>query len=281
MTGERHGDRHASPPAWPHDAAGNANTGLDQHRQHASPTTRLAPTVTINQAAGQADPTNASPINFTVVFSEAVTDFATGDVTLSGTAGATTAHGDRQRHDLQRGRQRHDRRRHGDRHASPPARRHDAAGNPNTASTSTDNTVTYDTTAPTVTVDSVNGSSVTIPSTPNQNVTRWVPRASRVTAPRVDDGSSPTSPSRRPTPRRLDADAEHALSAEGTYTYAASRRTPQQPVSSGDKTVTFDKTAPTVTINQAATRAIRRARRRSSSRSCSASRSARASRTRT
>ena len=46
--------------------------------------------MTINQAAGQADPTNASPINFTVVFSEAVTDFATGDVTLGGTAGGTT-----------------------------------------------------------------------------------------------------------------------------------------------------------------------------------------------
>ena len=47
--------------------------------------------MTINQAAGQADPTNASPINFTVVFSESVTGFASGDVTLSGTAGATTA----------------------------------------------------------------------------------------------------------------------------------------------------------------------------------------------
>src|SRR5581483_5147354 len=33
------------------------------------------PSVTINQAAGQADPTNASPINFTVVFSEPVSDF--------------------------------------------------------------------------------------------------------------------------------------------------------------------------------------------------------------
>jgi len=49
------------------------------------------PTVTINQAVGQADPTNTLTINFTVVFSEAVTGFATGDVTLSGTAGATTA----------------------------------------------------------------------------------------------------------------------------------------------------------------------------------------------
>ena len=50
-----------------------------------------APTVTINQAAAQSDPTSASPINFTVVFSERVTGFTTGDVTLSGTAGATTA----------------------------------------------------------------------------------------------------------------------------------------------------------------------------------------------
>jgi hypothetical protein len=47
--------------------------------------------VTINQAAGQADPTGTSPINFTVVFTHAVTNFSTGDVTLSGTAGATTA----------------------------------------------------------------------------------------------------------------------------------------------------------------------------------------------
>ena len=50
--------------------------------------------MTINQAAGQADPTNASPINFTVVFSEPVTGFTDGDVTLSGTAGGD----DRDRH---------------------------------------------------------------------------------------------------------------------------------------------------------------------------------------
>ncbi|MGH2408297.1 MAG: Ig-like domain-containing protein, partial [Candidatus Limnocylindrales bacterium] len=49
----------------------------------------IAPTVTINQAAAQVDPATASPINFTVVFSQAVADFATGDVTISGTAGGT------------------------------------------------------------------------------------------------------------------------------------------------------------------------------------------------
>ena len=49
-------------------------------------------TVTINQAAAQADPTNAISINYTVVFSEAVTDFDdAADVTLTGTAGATTS----------------------------------------------------------------------------------------------------------------------------------------------------------------------------------------------
>ncbi len=46
-------------------------------------------TVTINQAAGQADPTAASPINFTVVFSKAVTGFTASDVALSGDAPGT------------------------------------------------------------------------------------------------------------------------------------------------------------------------------------------------
>ena len=54
-------------------------------------TLTTAPTVTINQAGAQPDPTSTSPINFTVVFSENVTGFATGDITPTGTAGATTA----------------------------------------------------------------------------------------------------------------------------------------------------------------------------------------------
>lgn len=49
------------------------------------------PGVTINQAASQPDPALASPINFTVQFDQPVIGFATGDVGLSGTAGATTA----------------------------------------------------------------------------------------------------------------------------------------------------------------------------------------------
>ena len=67
-----------------------ASTSTDNTVTYNAPDT-TAPTVTINQASGQADPTSDSPINFPVVFSEPVTGFATGDVTLSGTAGATTA----------------------------------------------------------------------------------------------------------------------------------------------------------------------------------------------
>ena len=72
------------------DAYGNtssASTSADNTVTIADP----VPTVTINQAVGQVDPTGTSPILFDVVFSETVTGFVTGDVSLSGTAGATTA----------------------------------------------------------------------------------------------------------------------------------------------------------------------------------------------
>lgn len=71
------------------DTAGNA---LPNPNNTASYTLdNVAPTVTINQAGGQADPTSNSPINFTVLFNEAPTGFATGDVTFPApnTAGGT------------------------------------------------------------------------------------------------------------------------------------------------------------------------------------------------
>jgi uncharacterized repeat protein (TIGR01451 family) len=56
----------------------------------------LRPTVTINQAAGQSDPTSISPIHFTAVFSEPVSGFTGSDIrfngtTLKGTLSATIA----------------------------------------------------------------------------------------------------------------------------------------------------------------------------------------------
>ena len=101
-----------------------------------------APTVTINQASAQTDPTNVSPINFTVVFSESVSDFATGDVSLGGTAGATTATvtGSGTTYNVAVSGMTTT----GTVIATVGAGvAHDAANNGNTASTSTDNTVTY------------------------------------------------------------------------------------------------------------------------------------------
>ena len=51
---------------------------------------KTQPSVTINQAAGQADPTSASPINFTVTFSETVTGFTAGDISFAGSTASGT-----------------------------------------------------------------------------------------------------------------------------------------------------------------------------------------------
>ncbi len=116
------------------------------------PAAAAGPTVTINQAVGQDDPTATSPIHFTAVFSEAVTGFETGDVTLSGTAGATTATvtGSGTTYDVA---------------VSgmtgsgtvvvniPAGVAQNGSAQTNAASTSTDKTVTYDVTGPSVTVN--------------------------------------------------------------------------------------------------------------------------------
>jgi len=104
------------------------------------------PTVTIEQAGGQTDPATASPINYTVTFSETVTGFDAADISFTGsTAGGTltpiitgtgttynvavsgmTTSGT----------------------VVPSVIANaatDAVGNPSAASTSTDNTVTYNT----------------------------------------------------------------------------------------------------------------------------------------
>jgi hypothetical protein len=113
-----------------------------------------APTVTVNQGASQADPTNASPIVFDVVFSEAVTGFTGSDVSftgstasgvlsasvsgsgttytvsVSGMAGSGTVVV-----------------------SLPVGAAQDSAGNNSAASSSTDHTVTYDVAAPNVTIN--------------------------------------------------------------------------------------------------------------------------------
>jgi|GEM_PF-1628498 len=126
------------------DGAGNSNTAStssDNSVTYNAPDT-TPPMVTVNQAAGQSDPTGNSPINFTVVFSEAVTGFGSGDVALGGTAGAinksVTGSGTNYIVAVSGMTQ------SGTVTATVPAGvAQDAAGNGNLASTSTDNSVTY------------------------------------------------------------------------------------------------------------------------------------------
>ena len=95
-------------PAWRDRRQQPSERRLHQHGQHRD-LRRHAADGDDQPGGGQADPTGRSPINFTVVFSESVSGFATGDVTLGGTAGGTLVGAvTRQRHDLQRGRQRDD-----------------------------------------------------------------------------------------------------------------------------------------------------------------------------
>ena len=72
------------------DVAGNAGSGTSSSNNYYIDTE--APTLKIEQADGQDDPTNTSPINFKVTFSEFIDPalFIPGDVTLGGTANPTT-----------------------------------------------------------------------------------------------------------------------------------------------------------------------------------------------
>ncbi|MBL8063022.1 MAG: S-layer homology domain-containing protein [Anaerolineales bacterium] len=63
------------------------------HSDDASTTLLVGLTVTVNQAASQTDPTSTLPVQFTVIFSKPIntSTFTPGDITLGGSAGATTA----------------------------------------------------------------------------------------------------------------------------------------------------------------------------------------------
>jgi LPXTG-site transpeptidase (sortase) family protein len=132
------------------DAAGNFDTDVYSWTIDA-----LSLSVTVDQAVAQADPTNSSPISFTVVFSETVSGFTGGDVDLSSsTAGGTlipsiSGAGPTYTVDVT------GMTTAGTVIASIPAGVvTDSVGNSNTASASTDNTVIYDGSLPETTIDS-------------------------------------------------------------------------------------------------------------------------------
>ena len=139
MTGD--GTIIASIPAGKaQDSAGNLNQASTSTDNTVTYDVTI-PSVTINQSDDQSDPTSVSPVNFTVVFSEPMSDFTGDDVTLSGTAKATnvSVSGSGATYIVSVSGITSD----GTLIASIPAGTvQDLAGNLNTASTSTDNSVT-------------------------------------------------------------------------------------------------------------------------------------------
>ena len=142
------------------DAAGNSGPAATTAAATVT-IDRTGPTVTINQAATQADPANASPVLFRVVFSEPinVSSFTAADVTIGGTATGTktvtlteVAPNDGTTFQASVSSITSTAQTGGTVIASIAVGLvSDPAGNTSAASTSTDNTVTYDTVRPTLT----------------------------------------------------------------------------------------------------------------------------------
>ena len=232
------------------DAAGNRTTSAPVTVTVSNDTT--PPTVSINQATAQTDPTGASPITFTAVFSEPVSGFSAADVSVGGTAGgsksATVSGGPSTYTVAVSGMTTS-----GTVTASIAAgAAQDAAGNTSTAPTSTDNSVSFDATAPTVSI-----SSPAAGTTVSGTITVTVNAADDTAVTGVQffvDGNAGTddtaAPYSMPWNTTTMSNGSHSLTAVARD--AAGNRTTSAPVT---VTVANDGTAPTVSINQAAAQA--------------------------
>ena len=215
----------------------------------------VAPTVTLNQDSGQSDPTTASPINFTVVFSEAVTGLTTAGITYTGTALATTttltgsgttynvaASGMTKTGTVIP--------------AIAAGKATDTAGNLNLVGTYTDHTVTYnDTTAPappstpTLATASDSGSStsdrITKVLTPIFTGTSEIGSTVKLLDGATQVGSVVAAASTYSITSTTLTNGVHTITATATDSSG------NVSVASGSVTVTIDSVAPTVTLNQA------------------------------
>jgi hypothetical protein len=238
-----------------HDVAGNggsASTSTDNSVTYDT----TGPTVTVEQKAGQADPTNAPPIRFTVVFSEGVSDFDASDVTRGGTAGGGTVSvtGSGTTYEISVSGLTSD----GTVTASIGSGQvHDAAGNGTSASTSTDNSVTVDTTGPSVTVEQKIGQGDPTRSLPILFTVTFSEPVTGFSAGDLDRGGSATGGSVAAT--GSGAGYEIAVTdpsnnlTNGSITFSLPAGSAQDAVGNGnlaststDNSVTYDTIAPTL-----------------------------------
>jgi nitrogen fixation protein FixH len=250
------------PAGTARDAIGNANTAATSVDNTVSFRVAVAPlTVTINQAAGQRDPTNVSPIHFTVVFSKFVTDFTSADVTLTGSApGARVSR-------IVRSGRFYDVSVSGMTGTGTVIATlragvaHDAVGNASRASTSTDNTVTYDVTPLRVTINQAAGQRDPTNATPIHFTVVFSRPVKDFTA--ADVTPSGTAPgvrvSRLTGSGRIYDVAVSGMTGSGTVIATLRAGVAHDVVNnasrastSTDNVVTYDVTPLTATVNQAA-----------------------------
>jgi hypothetical protein len=213
------------------------------------------PSVTVDQKAGQADPANTLPIRFTVSFSEPVTGFDAGDLTRGGTStgGTVAVTGSGASYEITLS-------------GSPSngsvtfsiaaARVQDLAGNSNTVSTSADNTVTYDTVPPTVTVNQKSGQADPANALPILWTVTFSEPVTGFTAADLTRGGTTSGGTIAVT--GSGASYEIALSgtpAAGTTSFSIAAARAQDLAgnnnaasTSADNSVTYDATAPALTL---------------------------------
>jgi hypothetical protein len=225
--------------------------------------TDTTPTVTINQGASQADPSSATPIVFTVQFSEPVTGFGNSDVSFTGsTAGGTLAAavtGSGEQYTVSVSGMTTS----GTVVATIPAgAAADADANPTGASTSTDNTVTFNSPPATVTINSAVGQPDPTTGGPIAFVVTFSKPVTGFTASDVSFTGSTAGGTLVAVVTGSGSDytvAVSGMTTNGTVVAsipaAAAIDAGSQPnvaSTSSDNTVQFTAGAPTVTINQAA-----------------------------
>ena len=235
------------------DSLGNQNAQTD-----GPPVTidRTAPTVSIAQAAGQADPTGTSPIGFAAVFSEPVTGFATGDVTVGGTSGGTKSGAVT-----------------GSGTTYPIAVSgmttsgtvvatiaagvaSDAAGNTSAAATPGDNTVTWDATAPTTPVVNIVPAFVNLANRTAVSITVSGEVGATVALSVTDGTTSVPVTGTIPAGGTLTTTPNLTGLADGTITASATLTDPVGNTSgTGSDTAIKDTVAPGVAINQGGSQA--------------------------
>lgn len=221
------------------------------------------PTVTINQGATQADPTSATPIVFDVLFSEPVTGFGDTDVSFAGsTAGGTLAAvvtGSGEQYTVSVSGMTTS----GTVIASiPVGAAADADNNPTGASTSTDNTVTFNSPPPTVTINTAVGQPDPTTGGPIAFVVTFSKPVTGFTASDVSFTGSTAGGTLVAVVSGTGADYTVAVSGMTTNgTVVASipagaaidaGSQPNAASTSTDNSVQFTAGPPTVTVNQAA-----------------------------